>query len=401
MEAVQLDKRGFATPLTPISSQGMMRFGVDLQNKLAAFLNGTLAASRFLFTASTELTIAAGVLAAPTLHFHSVAAESGTSDVLDTIGAANNFAVVLKAKSGHSIGLSDGTGNINIPGGGILPLSGNRIALLYCTGGQWTVIGQNRPLINFTATRDPGNTDEAGAGYSVDSLWINTTLKRAWVCIDSTTGAALWKWISPPLNGFGARAANTVWTGVGAETPTVTAGITPTVKNTAEGIFVLYTGTADTTGRNVNTNANLVRPAYSPIVEYFIRTDSSLSGMRFWVGIFSGGAANIDTLLPIKGIAFRFTQGVDTGWTPILCDGSTQAVGTTIGTVAINTAYKLRIRVDNANSTVYFSVNDSVEQSMTSHYPASATDMGYGVSVDSSTGGSAPLLAVATVEVNW
>ena len=46
---------------------------------------------------------------------------------------------------------------------------------------------------NLTATTDPDVDDDASEGYSVGSDWVNATLDRYWMCVDSTTGAAVWK----------------------------------------------------------------------------------------------------------------------------------------------------------------------------------------------------------------
>lgn len=45
---------------------------------------------------------------------------------------------------------------------------------------------------NLNASTDPLVTSDASAGYSVGSLWINTTLDKIYQCVDSTNGAAVW-----------------------------------------------------------------------------------------------------------------------------------------------------------------------------------------------------------------
>ena len=50
---------------------------------------------------------------------------------------------------------------------------------------------------NFTAVAAPGVTDDAAAGYAVGSSWIDTALDDAYVCCDSTNGAAVWKKTTP------------------------------------------------------------------------------------------------------------------------------------------------------------------------------------------------------------
>lgn len=45
---------------------------------------------------------------------------------------------------------------------------------------------------NFAATANPGVSDDASAGYSAGSIWINTSAPAAFVCSDATEGAAVW-----------------------------------------------------------------------------------------------------------------------------------------------------------------------------------------------------------------
>ncbi len=46
---------------------------------------------------------------------------------------------------------------------------------------------------NLSSGVAPGTGDDTTAGYSVGSLWIDTTADKSYVCVDSTTAAAVWK----------------------------------------------------------------------------------------------------------------------------------------------------------------------------------------------------------------
>ena len=48
---------------------------------------------------------------------------------------------------------------------------------------------------NLSATVNPSATDDSNAGYSVRSVWINTTATTVWMCIDATASAAIWNQI--------------------------------------------------------------------------------------------------------------------------------------------------------------------------------------------------------------
>jgi hypothetical protein len=48
------------------------------------------------------------------------------------------------------------------------------------------------PKSNLSAILSPSATDDSSAGYSVGSIWVDTALDKAFTCVDSTIGAAVW-----------------------------------------------------------------------------------------------------------------------------------------------------------------------------------------------------------------
>lgn len=44
----------------------------------------------------------------------------------------------------------------------------------------------------YAGTSDPGVNEDGTAGYAVGSIGVNTTTGDAFVCVDTTTGAAVW-----------------------------------------------------------------------------------------------------------------------------------------------------------------------------------------------------------------
>jgi hypothetical protein len=48
------------------------------------------------------------------------------------------------------------------------------------------------PKVNFAATASPTTGDDSADGYSVGSIWIDTTNDRIFKCVDATEGAAVW-----------------------------------------------------------------------------------------------------------------------------------------------------------------------------------------------------------------
>ncbi len=396
--AVATTKTGFAKPYYPVSTSGMLHFATDVEALFNDILNGVEAFERQLFTTASQKTIASGAITAPTLALHTVAAESGTADDLDTITASNNFFVVLKAKAGDTITIRYGTGNISTPSSGSMTLTGNRIALLWCLGSQWALVGTKRLGNNLTATSDPGSGDDVADGYGVGSLWVNLTLDRTWLCLDATTGTAIWKPIHQWKNGYSVRAAAATTIGEGV---TANIGGTPSGQvsaNDATNTFMQLTAAA--TAANYNDGGGgFPRPAYNPVYESIIKTGSDITNQILWIGL-QNGVTNGNTMAN-SAINFRFsTTAPDTGWVPVMNNGGTQTEGTAIGTVQASTAYKLRIRVDHANSRAFYSVNDSAEQMLNTNYPSAATDMS-AIAYIAAQGGASRDLAFSRHEVRW
>ena len=59
----------------------------------------------------------------------------------------------------------------------------------YYNGTEWIEIGEKN---NFAASADPSATDDSASGYVVGSQWIDTTNDRSWICVDNTASAAVW-----------------------------------------------------------------------------------------------------------------------------------------------------------------------------------------------------------------
>jgi hypothetical protein len=64
---------------------------------------------------------------------------------------------------------------------------------------------------NYTASVAPTINDDTTSGYTVGSKWINTTADKAYVCVDASSGAAVWN-----LSGGSAGSPND-WTGAWAD----------------------------------------------------------------------------------------------------------------------------------------------------------------------------------------
>lgn len=49
------------------------------------------------------------------------------------------------------------------------------------------------PVVNLTATTDPGTSNDNTEGYVIGSRWINVTLDKEFIAMDVATAAAVWK----------------------------------------------------------------------------------------------------------------------------------------------------------------------------------------------------------------
>lgn len=59
--------------------------------------------------------------------------------------------------------------------------------------GVATKLNSGGVLNNFSATTAPAVTDDSGDGYSIGSVWINTTTDNIYAATDVSVGAAVWK----------------------------------------------------------------------------------------------------------------------------------------------------------------------------------------------------------------
>lgn len=122
-----------------------------------------------------------------------------------------------------------------------------------------------------------------------------------------------------------------------------------------------------------------LRPDYSPIISFVIKTDTSLTNSRIWAGFFTTNLTNADNQGG-QSIAFRYSSAAgDTGWRAIVDNGA-QTISANIGTVAVSTQYKLEIQVDFANSKCHFRVNGGAWTTV-SVMLASGTTLGFSCGV--------------------
>src|SRR3569623_3812390 len=69
------------------------------------------------------------------------------------------------------------------------------------------VSAQFTPKDNFRASTAPGVSDDARAGYSAGSTWIDTVTDSVYRCSDATAGAAVWMRACMTPSSFNAAAS--------------------------------------------------------------------------------------------------------------------------------------------------------------------------------------------------
>lgn len=130
-------------------------------------------------------------------------------------------------------------------------------------------------------------------------------------------------------------------------------------------------------GNLAGVAANGTPPLVRGILDYtwitIMRTGASLADLRIWVVLSTNAPTNSDDYGG-NIVGFRYSSVVpDGGWVGVCRDGATQSVTGTVASIAVSTVYKLKVR--KVGSTIYFSVNDSVEVAHTSNLPADTTSL--------------------------
>ena len=142
-----------------------------------------------------------------------------------------------------------------------------------------------------------------------------------------------------------------------------------------------------------------LRPDYSPMMTFVIRTDSVLTTCRYWIGFVSSAMSNADDQSGAY-VAFRFSSVAgDTGWRAIVDTGSANTISANIGTVTASTQYKLDIQIDFANSKCYFRVNGGA-WTVVSAVPPSGTTLGINCGVSSTAVVTARNIAISRLDGN-
>jgi hypothetical protein len=160
--------------------------------------------------------------------------------------------------------------------------------------------------------------------------------------------------------------------GMGASTTTGSAA----QNDGATGPFIQYdTSTTINSDAGWNGSTNGIRTDWSPVMTAYIATDSAITDVRFWIGMFSGDPmGSADPALHLA--AFRYDTAADgtAFWRTATKDGTTINVTTTTIAIATGTAYNLRIDARDSSS-IKFYIDGVLAATHTTNLPTSSTDL--------------------------
>lgn len=80
---------------------------------------------------------------------------------------------------------------------GLSSLTASKFVKVKADGSGFELADSSAHLNKTDGTTAPTADEDAGDGYSVGSLWLDTTNDKGYVCVDSTTAAAVWLEITP------------------------------------------------------------------------------------------------------------------------------------------------------------------------------------------------------------
>lgn len=159
---------------------------------------------------------------------------------------------------------------------------------------------------------------------------------------------------------------------------------------------------AGTVGGRKTTTFNLVRRAYNPTFEAVIKTGTDITNVRYWIGLCSAAPGNVDSLGAIYGCFFRYSTVVpDGGWVAINSDGSAQSSPVQVSSIAANTRYVMRIRIDTVSGIAYFSIDNGPEYQISANTPGASQDMGACVLAITTTASANKGFGISRYGVRW
>jgi hypothetical protein len=126
--------------------------------------------------------------------------------IIEAVASAKNYlrikaTATTVAPTIEAVSSTDANVDINIipKGTGVVKANGKEVALKETVDAHLaettTTATQPHGLAKnkLDAITAPTVNDDSGDGYSVNSIWIDTTNDKAYICLDATVGAAIWR----------------------------------------------------------------------------------------------------------------------------------------------------------------------------------------------------------------
>lgn len=162
-------------------------------------------------------------------------------------------------------------------------------------------------LNKLDATTAPTADDDSGDGYAINSVWIDVTNDKAYICVDATATAAVW------VEYGGAGGGGTTLDGWQDWTPTVTqsGAVSNTVlyaKYLVMGPITFFTAAIDITGSGTGGNAIVIggQPADLQTPDYGQDIYKAPIGQVYWHN--GGSWGRWFRLYPYTAMGWRFTE---------------------------------------------------------------------------------------------
>ncbi len=155
-------------------------------------------------------------------------------------------------------------------------------------------------LNNLDATTDPDANEDSGDGYSIGSRWINVTLDKEFVCLDSTLTAAVWT----ETTSLGASE----WTESGGDIARATGNVAiGLAAGAGDGKFHVYTGTAGVVAANSSADEGVFESSGDSGIN-ILNPDANIGSLMF-----GSGVANLRARLQWDKTNDVFTLGTANG----------------------------------------------------------------------------------------
>lgn len=170
-----------------------------------------------------------------------------TLSLLDVETAGEGFLFTVKNSGVGNVTIDPDASEL-IDGAATATIFPTQSCLVVCDGTGWKTIflGQFRKN-NYSATSAPTTSDDSDNGYAEGSVWYDTTNDESYVCLDASTGAAVWLNTTLTINDLGAAALKGVDTDFTSPTnddlPTTLA-----VENRIDALHSFDTSQATTSG---------------------------------------------------------------------------------------------------------------------------------------------------------